>query len=91
MEFAQFETPLDKRGLKLDLEDPDFAEKSVQSYFCTMEEFKDYANIKTDVTQPKESTGKKVKLDQLSIKSSNESTDNDSPVKTTEQSLVEKL
>lgn len=42
VEFALFETPLDKKGKKLSCEDPEIDEKSVQPYFDKVEDFKNF-------------------------------------------------
>ena len=40
VEFALFETPLDSKGCKLSVSDPDYASKCVHSYFYSPDEFK---------------------------------------------------
>lgn len=42
VEFALFETPLDKKGAKLSCDDPALDQLSVQPYFDLVEEFKNY-------------------------------------------------
>lgn len=63
VEFALFETPLDKKGKKLDITDPELNSKSVQTYFLTIEEYHAYANPETyesneDQTSKKEEVNK---------------------------------
>ena len=40
VEFALFETPLDKRGAKLDINDPQMSGKQVQPYYDDIAEYK---------------------------------------------------
>lgn len=52
VEFALFETPLDKKGKKLSLTDPQIQSKSVQPYFDDVDEFKQHAeasNLKNEM------------------------------------------
>lgn len=42
VEFALFETPLDKKGKKLSFDDPSLDQKSVVPYFDLVEDFKNY-------------------------------------------------
>ena len=52
VEFATFETPLDKKGKKLDLCDPDMIIKSVQPYYDSLMSYKNNSvsnGIETDV------------------------------------------
>ena len=37
VEFALFETPLDKKGVKLDINDPELSSKQIQPYFDSVE------------------------------------------------------
>jgi hypothetical protein len=42
VEFALFETPLDKKGNKLSCDDPSLDDKSVQPYFDLVDDYKSY-------------------------------------------------
>jgi ribosomal protein S18 acetylase RimI-like enzyme len=42
VEFVTFETPLDKKGKKLDINDPEISDKGVQVYFSTIEEYQQF-------------------------------------------------
>lgn len=63
VEFALFETPLDKKGKKLDVNDPDMYEKACQPYFDKIEDFYNFNNSSSN-----EETHKKeeIQLDNIS-------------------------
>ena len=46
VEFATFETPLDKKGKKIHIDDPDMDEKSIQPYFDDIGAYKLSLEIK---------------------------------------------
>lgn len=66
VEFALFETPLNKKGIKLDLQAENWADNCCQAYFETIEDF--YSNQKIE--------GKKDQVDDiLSNENTNESSE----------------
>ena len=96
VEFALFETPLDKKAKKLDVKDPEFEDKSIQQYFSTIEEYHSYHSptVVTEESSEKDETEKSCEKDEtakveLAYQNSNESTENDSPVKQMEVSAAE--
>ena len=63
VEFALFETPLDKKGSKIRIDDPEMAAKQVQPYFDDIEEFKTYHSKKAQPATQADQEDDKVSSD----------------------------
>jgi uncharacterized protein YoxC len=51
-EFATFETPIDKKGKKLHIDDPELESKSIQPYFDDVPKYKQsLSNINDEIGQ----------------------------------------